>query len=544
MCDNIVMFGPTHSGKSTLMGYLMVHDWTEEEYFQSNMRIKRKIEEMGLKYKRDLALAYYVDTGKDERMIYDGAEVSRGGSKRIHIHKTSLGIELDCTFIDTPGSDVAWKHKYEGLFLGDVGVFIIEIGKLIELSRKIKGSNAYNMMVSQIFSPVYLWKHYKRMKRLIVVISKVDMELYSPYSIKRAENALRAIDILKEVPIVPISINVDKRESNNVVDCVCDDMKWYGGKSLIDEIKEMLRAENEKNMEEPLSLAHIERLFEKTKSNNQPAIRIKVLNGTINIGDEIYVGPVKSKSNKENVLLKGIVSSLKHETRGIVNSLSRGEIGGVIFSKLWAGRERVKLTDIELKRTSMVYENIKRCRSGNLLYFNIEKKWLDEKTIEIIEKLDVSDRIKIIWFGKIICLHLLNKIDNGFQYSIVLINTSSKNSMFMLPLKENGKLFYEEFVLQLSDILFLKAHLSDLEMVSDELRRNVLVTVEGKLKDINSLNNSKLEFDCTYNQDTDQTNILWKNLSDLNLKKAMECTRRLLKTEDKHNYKTSILPQK
>ena len=376
MCDNIVIFGPTHSGKSTLMGFLMVCDWSEEAYLRSNMRMKQKMEETGLKYKRDLTLAYYVDTGKDERMAYDNNETSRGTSKRIHIQKTALGINVDCTFIDTPGSDFAWKHKYEGLFLGDVGIFIIEIRKLIELSRKVKGSNSYNVKISQLFSPLYLWKHYKRMKRLIVVISKVDMELYSPYAIKRAENILRSIEILKDVPIIPISIDVENRKSNNVICCVSDDMQWYKGKSLISEIKEMLQAEHQKSFEDDLILAHIERIFEKTKSNNQPAIRVKILNGTIHTGDEIYIGPVKFKSTKEIVLLKGIVLSLKHETRGIVKNLSRGEIGGIIFSKLWDERERVKLTDIELKRTSMIYDNIKNCRSGNLLYFNIEKNTL------------------------------------------------------------------------------------------------------------------------------------------------------------------------
>ena len=43
MCDNIVMFGPTHSGKSTLLGYLKVYDWEEDEYRRHNLKIARKI---------------------------------------------------------------------------------------------------------------------------------------------------------------------------------------------------------------------------------------------------------------------------------------------------------------------------------------------------------------------------------------------------------------------------------------------------------------------------------------------------------------------
>lgn len=541
MCDNIVMFGPTHSGKSTLMGYLIVYDWEEEKYTQNNLRIKRNIEEMGQKYKSDMALAYYVDTGKDERMTYDKKEISRGGSKRIHIQQTALDIELDCTFIDTPGSDMAWKHKYEGLFLGDVGVFIIEISKLIELSRKMEGSNAYNIMVNQLFSPIYLWKHYKRMKRLIVVISKVDLALYSSYSIKRAESIIRSIDILKDVPIVPISIDVNKRTSNNVISPDHNDMKWYTGKSLIDEIKTMLRNEHEKEEKEPLAWAHIDRLFEKTKSNNQPAIRIKLLNGVIQTGEEIYIGPVKY--NKQNVILRGEIFSLKHETRGAVNSLSKGEIGGIIFSRLKVGRERIKLTDIELKRTSMIFGQISNCRRGNLLYFNISKAKLDSKTRAIVDKMNVGERVKLIWFGKIIGMHLLNKMDNDSQYSITLINKSSKDSMFMLPLKENGKFFYDDFVLQFSDSLFIMACLTDIEMISDDLRRKVSVTVEGKINDAALPINSKASYDITYDQVINQTIIFLNNLTDLDLIKVMGNISKFLNQENIRNYKISILPQ-
>ena len=47
MCDNIVVFGPTHSGKSSLLGYLKVFDMDENEYMRNNMRIASKMKENG-----------------------------------------------------------------------------------------------------------------------------------------------------------------------------------------------------------------------------------------------------------------------------------------------------------------------------------------------------------------------------------------------------------------------------------------------------------------------------------------------------------------
>lgn len=540
MCNNIVIFGPTHSGKSTLIGYLHVYQMCEDEFNWSNLRIRRKIEEMGYKYKKDRTLAYYADQGIDEIKVYDKIEKSRGTSKRIHIKETALDMELNCTFIDTPGSDIAWKHKNEGLFLGEIGIFMIEIGKVIELSRKVIGSNAYNAKVNELFSSIYLWKHYKRMKRIIVVISKVDMILYSSYAIKRAESTLRSIDILKDVPIIPISIDVENRRSNNIFECKSEEMKWYTGNSLITEIKKMLIKENEVIVDNGELFAHIERIIPRTQSNNQPAVRIKVLNGTIHDRDEIYLGPVKY--NGENIMLRGQILSIKNETRGLVSNLSKGEIGGVIFSKLWNQRERLKLTDVKQKRTSIIYKNSAICREGNLLYFNIDKRYLDNSVQDHFKRIVVGNRLKLIWFGKIISMHLLYIDENSIQYNIVLMNTSSE-SLFMLPMKKNGKLLYEEFLLQLSDQLFVNAYLSDLEMISDQSRREVIFTFDGKIEDISTLKGIEPDFICFYDGEKDQTCAKWNNLTDVSIKRIMESTMKFIRSRNIKVYRTNILPQ-
>lgn len=544
MYDNIVVFGPTHSGKSTLMGYLKVYDWSKEKYKYEVEHIRRKIIEEGFHYKKDMVLAYFVDVGKDERRVYDAFEKSKGGSKRIHIAKTGLGMDLDYTFIDTPGSDVGWKHKNEGIFLGDIGIYIIEIRKLLELSRKVENSNSYNSMIHQLFPPVYLWKHYKRMKRLIVAISKVDMESYGQYAVNRAEDVLRSFDIFKGVPIVPISIDVANRVSYNVVHQINENMTWYKGATLLDEVKKMLDNERLEDKEEPLLFAHIETCFNKTKFNNYPAIRVKILNGTIHVNDNIYIAPIKE--HNFTYFAYGKVLSLKHETKGIVKSLTKGEVGGIIFSKLCKGNEKIKLNTALLKRTSMVLGDITDCRYGNLLYFNVDKHKLTDSAISKFINFRVGSRIKLIWFGKIISMHFLNIIDNDLEYRLVLMNTTNNESSFILPLRNNGKFFYEEYVLQLDDFIFANAILSDLEIVSETTRKSVLYHIEGEMSNVekNRLYKSNQEIEITYDSKTDSTTILWNNLVPSGLKVSMELMAKYLKNKNMENCKISILPNK
>ena len=542
MSDNIVIFGPTHSGKSTLMGYLKVLGLSKEKYEREKEHIKKNIIEEGLRYKKDMALAYFVDTGKDERMTYDKGIKSKGGSKRIHISEVGLELDIDCTFIDTPGSDVGWKHKNEGIFLGDIGIYIIEINRLLELSRKVKNSNAYNNMIIQLFSPVYLWKHYKRMKRLIVALSKVDLALYGQYAISRAEKVLRSFELFKYVPIIPISIDVDKREDNNVIVKSPEKMSWYLGKSLIEELKKMLDKEHKENSEEPCLLAHIENIYERTNFNNQPAIRVKILNGSIQLNDEVFISPIKD--NGHDLFIKGKVLSLKNTADVKVESLNKGDIGGIVFSRIWKGRERIKLKPELLKRTSMVLSSIENSKIGNLLYFNVNKKKLSEQAIEKFESFGIGYRISLIWFGKIISMHLLNIIDNEDKYSLVLINTSSKESVFILPEKKNGKFFYEEYVLKLDELIFANAVLSDIELVSETERKNVSCRIEGNMPewDQNNFYRANQKIDIIYNSEFNVTDIIWKNLTSNGLKVAMEKTARYIKNQKIENYKVSILP--
>lgn len=479
MNDNIVFFGPTHSGKSTLLGYMKSYDLSDEEYALENKRIKERIEEIdGKSYRQDRVLAYYVDTGIDEIKTFDKGETSLGGSKRIHMSKVASGFDMNCTFIDTPGSDMGWRDKYEGTFLGDIGVFIVDIGELEKLENlknnvdSKKSINKYSSMSSRLFSPIYIWQCYKKMSRLIIAVSKVDMVNYQQNRVIKVINMLKAQDILSDIPIVPISIDVKNRTSNNIVPNTVKDMSWYKGPSLVEELKRLINEDQKGKTTEGILFAKVERFFERTKSNNQPALRVKVLNGAIHLGDTISVGPVEVYD--EVGYISGKVKSLRYETREDTEVILKGQIGGVILSRVSFNGDRISLRDAEQKRTCIVFNDAAERTEGNLLEFEINAEKLSEENVyslmEVNERLKNEPnkviRLNLIWFGKVISMHVMKSTEANNVFTLILQNTVPKHrpSIFTLPLNGEGDLIFKEYIIQLENKGFVPAKLIHISM--------------------------------------------------------------------------------
>lgn len=463
MC-NVVIFGPTHSGKSTLMGYMDTYEYSDEKFDREMQKIRSQIENDGEKYKADMRYAYVVDTGKDERRLYNKKEKSIGGSKRLHIKSSK--IDIDCSFIDTPGSDITWKDRYEGVFLGDIGIYLIEIMDLIKLANKVEDSRSYKNVASRIFSPIFLWKHYKNTQKLIIAISKIDMERYSAYAISGAINVIRSVKEFGNITIVPISIDVNSRVSHNIFD-KSDATEWYKGPTLIDCLKSIIeRAESSKIGEAPL-LAHIDKIFCKTKQG-PPAIRIKMLSGKITNRDIVCIGPLQEDSTNENLILTGEVSSLKQEdSNSIVASLEVGKIGGIMFSKLYQNRTNYKLTDFKLKRTGLLFGSNCSIRVGNLLFMTIQLNSLNKTTKKCISEIRPNDRVNLIWFGKVISMHVIGRVLMSNKCNLIVTNISTASSMFLLPLTESNEFVYNRFVIQLPNNYYVETELTDMEDLTE-----------------------------------------------------------------------------
>lgn len=556
MCKNIAVFGPTHSGKSTLMGYILCHELDESSRKSKLSHIKKEILEDGLIYHADRKYAYVVDTAADERRDNKHQQSRRrgigGGSKHIHICEASIN-NVDCTFFETPGSDQYWIEKDEGVFLGDIGVYVIEISLLLELSQKVKDSQNYKELERRIFSPLYLWKHYKNVLKLVIVISKIDLN-YSRFAIETAINIIRSVRAFRNVQIVPISIDIDGEIDCNIYNKCQKIDNFYKGKTLINAISSLINIEVSKVNDKTSVFAHIHRIFEVKDYNYKStfALRIKVLNGSISEGDKIKIGPIKEKNNNRNLFGEGIVKMLKRDPSSKVNVLNKGEVGGVIFSSFVVDGIERELSEFELKRTSVLYDINSDIEKGNLLYLTVDLRNENNAMKEAFINLKINDRIKIIWFGKLIVADLVGRICSDFEegkdkWNLILMNynSSTEISTFLLTMNEKRELIYNNFVLQLPNGLYVKSQITDIDYISSDLPGQVdfVCNYDGILNQdfeefMSSLKEMKLQ---VHIEDSAIYNgIYFTNITNINISSVMSLLRKFMRHKNISNYQIDI----
>ncbi len=543
MCKNVVIFGPTSSGKSTLMGYLQCHEREKKENQKIFDNIRREIEKENIIYHPDRKLAYLVDTSIEERRDnlnkknkVSSGQNKRGSTTRIHICKAKVGEE-DCTFIETPGSDQYWIEKNEGVFLGDIGIYVIEIKHLLALAHKVEDSSAYKKLQSKIFSPLYLWKHYKNISRLIIAITKIDMD-YSKFAIEKAIRIFHSVSVFSNTRVVPISIDVDSVEACNIYDVCPKVAEVYKGDTLMQYLKELIETDNIKINIKNYSFAHIHRFFEVKKPNlqSQSAFRIKVLSGKITPGIKVGIGPLKEKGGK-SIYAEGIVKSIKHEILGDIPSLDKGDVGGVILSKFMVDGVVRREEEFEIKRTSVLYDLNSLQAKGNLLFLSVDLT--NEKDIvkECFKKLNLNDRIKIVWFGKLITMDLVGKIVSDEckeRYKIILMNYNSSTSYseFFLTMDEKRNLIFSNFAIQLPNNYYVSAEITDIDCISQQQRGRVEFTcgferLEDIIKQYIELKNIEFNYSVDYNEELNSIHV--NNISNADIPGLMSILRKIVK---------------
>lgn len=553
MYKNVVIFGPTSSGKSTLMGYLLCHEREEKENNEIFKNIKKEILREGLEYHPDRKLAYLVDTSKEERRDNSrkknkghSGQNKRGSSTRIHICKAKVG-EDECTFIETPGSDQYWIDKNEGIFLGDIGVYVIEIKDLLALTHKVENSSSYKITESKIFSSMYLWKHYKNISRLVIAISKIDLA-YSKFAIEKSIKILQSVDVFRNVRIVPISIDVNNVKECNIYNISPEVADVYNGNTLMEHIREIILNDSRNDSIVESNFAHIHKIFEVQKKNLQKAIayRVKVLSGKIALGDRVGMGPLKGEDGK-SVHVEGIVKSIKHEVLGNVSCLNKGDVGGIILSQLKVDG-KIKKEDC-IKRTTVLYDLDASQVKGNLIFLSVNLKDEKEMIKEEFRKLNLNDRIKIIWFGKLITMDLVGKIVSDEckeEYKIILMNYNSSTdySEFLLTMNQNRNLIFNSFVIQLPSSYYVSAEITDIDCISQQNPGNVEFSCpyENIVKMFKKFLNSKnISFNYKITPDEELSNSMYfKNIFPENISGLMGVLRKFIKYHGISDFKLDI----
>lgn len=514
MLSNVAFFGPAHDGKSTLVGYMLTQNpqsKLEEDEFNRIVESHKK--RAGDDYDDSRIFGYFVDTGKSE---IKRVNEKNSTTKSLHFYEMKYN-EASVVLIDTPGVNKKQHEQYKGVFLADIGVFVIDINKiqkLLLMRADYSLSNRYRFEINAYFSPLFLWGQTRSYEDVIFVMSKYDSFDSSVNNdlIRFLSEAKRFIEGLLDastITIVPTYVDVDNRLGHNIFSKSIESSDTM---SLIEALINIRKTKNiqqrKSNLADRLgefrnsSFAFIDRKFgerigKKDKNRRHPqALRIKAVNNDFCIEDEIQFGPVQDrtviKSEREFFFCYAKIDSIMIDgSRERSNCLREGQIGGIVLNHVYTENERqIDLKDIEVSRTSVVASKRVRFRHGNIIYMKINvndwaKHWLNQYDFY---DLRLNHHMDIHWGGKtVFCILVGKKIEGDdclIQVYLPFHSISFPENQDILPdgnvlsiIKRysKDKFISEKAHREFEPVVFLKSRVLDLKIIDngDELRYNV-----------------------------------------------------------------------
>lgn len=216
--SNIVIFGATQSGKTTLLGYLATamlrHPQLNDEILQKFKLIRNLTinDEFGIgnpynpvNVKTDVILPSFVSLDKDELRKFSDGHSSEGTTKRIHRKQLSICVSersndknvqnenanVPCTFIDIPGFRQRISDKYRGFYEGDIGIAVLKLSELLELWELLQSNSSPTLeekLERRLFEPIRIWCSYRSASRLMIVVSQIDRSWDDTLPIEAAKN--------------------------------------------------------------------------------------------------------------------------------------------------------------------------------------------------------------------------------------------------------------------------------------------------------------------------------------------------------------------
>lgn len=397
--SNIVIFGATQSGKTTLLGYLstamMRHPQFNDEVLQQLKLIKSltTTDEFSIgdpynpiNVNKDVILPSFVSLDKDELRKFRGIENSEGSTKRLHHKQLTICMSerhqvkysqnenenISCVFVDMPGFRQRLSDKYFGFFEGQVGIAVLKLKELVDYYELLKSSSAdsekkekIDRMEMRLFEPIRIWCDFRSSSHLVIAISQIDRNLVGineedaiRHQIEDIDNAIKCIRLYtsqfdrgNEIPITPISIRVTnepnnkkqsrmarffRREEENIY-AAPSEKKLPGDGTFISCLKRVIPF-NEVERNRVFSMASINRPMKAIVNYAfKTALNIHALHGTIHKTDILNMGPIIDKRNNEIIFAECDISSIKAD--GAIETsemLMEGNVGGVIFKSIKA----------------------------------------------------------------------------------------------------------------------------------------------------------------------------------------------------------------
>ena len=392
--SNIVIFGATQSGKTTLLGYLATamlrHPQLNDEILQKfklirNLTINDEFR-IGNPYnpvnvKADVILPSFVSLDKDELQRFAEGQASEGTTKRIHRKQLTIctsersddkniqneNANVPCTFIDIPGFRQRLSDKYLGFYEGDVGIAVLKLSELLELWHLLQSTQSSDKEIElerRLFEPIRIWCSYRSVSHLMIVISQIDRswddslprESAINHQIKEIEKAIECIQLYTapfckdiSIPVAPISINWERepntkkrhrmkiffrRIEENIY--IAPQDKHLPGDGTLIQCLNRIMPRRESPRSRAFSMASVNKPM-RAIVNNSPktALNVRAYHGSIHQSDKIFMGPVRDKNTDAVVYTQCEAASLKAD--GILSpsdTLLEGNVGGIIFKSI------------------------------------------------------------------------------------------------------------------------------------------------------------------------------------------------------------------
>lgn len=445
---NIVIFGATQCGKSTLTGYIASHMMSDQAFNLTVKAHKKAIEKMGIKsMTNEMVYISFSSLDRDELKRCIDVD-SIGTTKRMHRKLISIADQgtsqkLQLSMIDTPGIRSDVKDCYMGIFESDIGILMINIVDLenyMLCDNTEDGHRKKRLYEQKLFDPIRFWCAYKSIHSLIVVISKIDVVLEET---ARVSNAIKVIiEKLKQLnlqsdllPIIPISItlNIDDgsyiRETHNITDvsAVYPSPQKQTLLSMILEKDKLdgISADSE-------VFAGVSRLC-KIKNRNDYAYRVNVFQQLLHTDARVTIGPVKERFSTEPCFISGQIKSLKEESaQELTESLRTGSIGGVTLKHLYdygyiphsKSSNKRNLNDYEVLRTTAIFGD--EYLAGNAISIKICDDELSIDESIALAKLMPKETVRFLWLGKYIVAQVIELFHSENKWTLSLCPLASE----------------------------------------------------------------------------------------------------------------------
>lgn len=428
MAESIVVFGMAHCGKSTCIGYM--HNKMREK--DSSYSFEKFVDDLRnnlREYDSSRDYGYLVDVYKEER---NKQRAKSGTSKIMHISP----IEIDgfrVMILDTPGSEHKSIQRQKGMYYGDIGIFCIEINQLISDEFFTKKS-----MFSTFMSTLMLWSKFKR--KTIVALTKMDLCDYSEEAYRTACAMIQQLcEMINIVAIIPISINVKERLSHNI-DSISIKMPWYQGGTLEEALEQELK-HYPKEINKNTVLFLVDRTHSVSKQYTGKSWRIKILQGTLEVGQKVILTPVS---------INGITTSIKARIKTIRADLVKtGEKPVYIDYASEGSLVGIDLTDIKLNnhgiKKSIVKTITSSCGFSPDYKFKTSDMFIFKPKYEYIDKCTLGRKMQILWFGKTISFQIIERKStiNGIE-----IRGKLEKGMISMPVSEDNVFIINDLIIR------------------------------------------------------------------------------------------------